>query len=63
MEQKKLKVQLLLPQDLVLKIEQDAEKNFLKKSSWFEKLARNYFEEIEKKAGGSSGRKLLKLDF
>ncbi|MEI8295813.1 MAG: hypothetical protein WCG04_04745 [Alphaproteobacteria bacterium] len=62
MEQKKAKVQIHLPHDLVLKIEQDMNRHFLKKSSWFEKLARHYFEEMEKK-GGDNGRKLIKLNF
>jgi len=58
---KKTKVQIHLPADLVEKIEQDAQRNFLKKSSWFEKIAHQYFEAIEKKSE-VKGKKVLDLD-
>ena len=62
MSQEKVKVQLMLPKDLVLQIEQDAKQDFLKKSTWFEKLARLYFEHKLKNKEESPTKKVITLN-
>lgn len=58
----KIKVQIILPEDLVRRIEEDAKKQFHKKSAWFEKLASHYFRELDREGKKSEGRKIIDLD-
>ncbi len=44
MTTKSLKVQITLPKELVDKIDEDAKAGFVKRSAWFERAARMYFE-------------------
>jgi hypothetical protein len=41
----KVKVQIMLPDDMVNRIEEDCKDLFLKKSSWFERAVHLYFKE------------------
>lgn len=55
----KVKVQILLPEEMVVRIEEDCRGLFMKKSSWFEKMVHLYFE---KDAEGKDKKKKLELD-
>jgi len=61
MSQKRLKIQLTLPKDLVEKIEKETSENFTSMSLWFEKVLRQYFDEQSKTPQGTK-KKLLELD-
>lgn len=53
---KKTKVQIMLPEELVRKINTECEETFMKKSSWFEKLVHSYFS--QKAAKLQKGKKI-----
>lgn len=57
MNDKGVKYQLTIPKDLSEKIEKDIEETYRTKSSWFIKLANEYFEDKEKK-----GKKFIDLN-
>lgn len=57
----RVKVQFMLPSYLVKKIEEDAQKQYQKKSAWLEKLVVRYFDEIEKK-NEEKGKRILDLN-
>ena len=61
MSQKRLKIQLTLPKDLVEKIEKETSENFTNMSLWFEKVLRQYFDE-HSKTPHRTNKKLLELD-
>jgi metal-responsive CopG/Arc/MetJ family transcriptional regulator len=58
MKDKKVKVQITLPEEIIEKIEEEIKKSYLSKSSWFLKLAQAYFEQKNK-----SSKKVIELDF
>ncbi len=61
MTHKRIKIQLTLPQDLVILVEKETSDNFTSMSLWFEKVLRQYFEE-KTKGEETTKRKILELD-
>ncbi|MGV8949162.1 MAG: hypothetical protein ACOH2E_07375 [Candidatus Paracaedibacter sp.] len=61
MSQKRLKIQLTLPKDLVEKIQKETSENFTNMSLWFEKVLCQYFDE-QPKTQHETKKKLLELD-
>lgn len=55
----KVKVQIMLPEEMVARIEEDCMGLFMKKSSWFERAVHLYFE---KNTEGKNNKKKLELD-
>ncbi|MEN8237173.1 MAG: hypothetical protein ABFQ95_06505 [Pseudomonadota bacterium] len=54
-------INIRLPRDLLKEIEEDARREYLTKSGWFEKVVRAYFEEIAKKKATST-KQIIDLD-
>ena len=61
MAEKRIKIQLTLPKDIVEKIEKETSENFMSMSLWFEKITRQYFEE-QTKTSQSMNKKVIELD-
>ena len=61
MSEKRIKIQLTLPKDIVEKVEKETSDNFMSISLWFEKVTRQYFEE-QTKASQSMKKKVIELD-
>ena len=58
----KVKMQITLPESLILKIHQETFKDFRSVSLWFEKVLTNYFNEKEKESQ-VLGKKRIELNF
>lgn len=61
MAQKRVKIQLTLPKDLVDLVEKETSDNFTSMSLWFEKILRQFFEE-KTKTDQSMKKKVIELD-
>ena len=61
MAEKRIKIQLTLPNDIVEKIKKETSDNFMNISLWFEKVTRQYFEE-QTKASQTMKKKVIDLD-
>jgi metal-responsive CopG/Arc/MetJ family transcriptional regulator len=61
MAEKRIKIQLTLPKDIVEKVEKETSDNFMSMSLWFEKITRQYFEE-KTKASQIMKKKVIELD-
>ncbi len=51
-ETKSVKVQITLPEDIAIKVEEEARKSHFSKSFWFLKILNEYFEQKDKKKIG-----------
>jgi metal-responsive CopG/Arc/MetJ family transcriptional regulator len=61
MTQKRIKIQLTLPRELVELVEKETSENYTSMSLWFEKVLRQYFDEKTKNDQGT-GKKVIELD-
>lgn len=60
MAQKRIKIQLTLPTDIVILIEKETSESYTSLSLWFEKILRQHFEEHNKTYRGA--KKQIELD-
>ena len=61
MAEKRIKIQLTLPKNIVEKVEKELSDNFMSMSLWFEKITRHHFEE-QTKASQSMKKKVIELN-
>jgi metal-responsive CopG/Arc/MetJ family transcriptional regulator len=60
MAEKKSKIQITLPSDLIQRIEEDISETYTNKSLWFEKIVNYYFENKDK--GMAKSKKVIELE-